>query len=204
MKITIDNKKALVKNRTLCDSEGFYRLTLIIENQEKNIVLSEEMIGKTEVYYKIIINGKTKLRKFVLNADEAEIFKNYILNRKLFTFQNWNELGDAERKAPELWGEAFKMGGKLCAYKYAEPYISPEQRKQIAKEKKYKKEAEKAHQVACLLGLPELKGSEKQVIWAEQIRAKYFQDTQKNDINPSAKKVKTAKWWIDNHKSILR
>ncbi len=206
MNISI-NRDVVVKRLLPPDDEGFYYLTM----GDKTIKLKPEFIKinekreMCEVRYRVLKeNGKYGMARMTISTYDALKLKDFILQRKLYTLQSWDELNDAGREAPELWGDSFRKDGLLCAYKYAESYISPEQREQMAKEKQYKKEAEKAHQAADLLGLPELKGTEKQVRWAEQIRAKYFEKTQESEINPRAKSVKTAKWWIDNHKNILR
>ncbi|KJS38082.1 MAG: hypothetical protein VR70_10840 [Rhodospirillaceae bacterium BRH_c57] len=65
---------------------------------------------------------------------------------------------------------------------------------------KRKREAEEAAAKAKEDGLPELKGTERQVAYAEEIRAKFAQF---NPGHVNIKKAKTAKFWIENHKGIL-
>ena len=49
-------------------------------------------------------------------------------------------------------------------------------------------------------GLPNLSGTEKQIAWAQEIRKAY---AAKNPGDAALKRGKTAKYWIDNHRSIL-
>lgn len=61
--------------------------------------------------------------------------------------------------------------------------------------------AEIAAEEAAEAGYPKLTGTEKQIAYADQIRAAYAKS------NPGAKVLMdrlTAKWWIENHRSALR
>lgn len=49
-------------------------------------------------------------------------------------------------------------------------------------------------------GLPNLSGTEKQIAWAKDIRREY---AIRNPGSAELKRGKTAKYWIDNHRSIL-
>lgn len=51
---------------------------------------------------------------------------------------------------------------------------------------------------AQLLGLPALVGTKKQVVWAEQIRAKVIKTMPAHEIGAIAQREITAKFWIEN------
>ena len=61
--------------------------------------------------------------------------------------------------------------------------------------------AEIAQEKAAELGLPALKGTDKQVSFALQIRDAVMKVT---PSEPALKKRVTASWWIENHRSALR
>lgn len=57
-------------------------------------------------------------------------------------------------------------------------------------------ETEKAAMMAEFIGAEPLKGSEKQVAWAETIRAKALKKAPE-ELAKKLMKIKSAKWWID-------
>ena len=65
----------------------------------------------------------------------------------------------------------------------------------------YKKEAVAAKELANMFELPELSGTEKQTVWAEQIRANAMKTMEGKEFQKIAKR-RTAKWWIENRKKV--
>ena len=61
--------------------------------------------------------------------------------------------------------------------------------------------AEIAAEEAAEAGYPVLKGSPKQIVYAEQIRAAY---AKRKPADKVLWNRLTAKWWIENHRSVLR
>jgi len=72
-----------------------------------------------------------------------------------------------------------------------------QERKRIAREAM----AEIAAEAAAEAGYPVLKGSPKQIVYAEQIRAAY---AKKKPADKVLWDRVTAKWWIENHRDSLR
>lgn len=65
----------------------------------------------------------------------------------------------------------------------------------------HKKEAAAAKELANILELPELSGTEKQIVWAEQIRGNAMKTMEGKEFQKIAKR-RTAKWWIENRKKV--
>ena len=73
--------------------------------------------------------------------------------------------------------------------------------KQAEQDAKHAVDAAKAKELADFLGMPELKGTERQVVWAEQIRSAYLKKASEKEA-AKAKKRTAAKWWIENRASL--
>ena len=58
-----------------------------------------------------------------------------------------------------------------------------------------------AKELANILELPELRGTEKQIVWAEQIRGNAMKTMEGKEFQKIAKR-RTAKWWIENRKKV--
>lgn len=173
--------------------------------------ISEKYIGKVALHCQRKEGDAWINSVIYLHLADAEAVIDYMMKRKLhlFTFSEFETAQESGRFEKGFWGKDFILPYSSDAdakdvgiYEYAHAYVKTNQDlEREAKEAQIESErdaaAAKAQAEAEILGLPALKGSAKQVRWAEQLRAKYFAKTRKENLAPRCRSVKTAKWWIN-------
>ena len=134
---------------------------------------------------------------FIPFAEIANEYKKpfalFIFGKKVADFPVWN---DARAEVDAQYE-------KFCTEFF--PEIAQREAERLAKkavqDAKHAADAAKGKELADFLGMPALKGTERQVVWAEQIRANFLKAADEKDA-AKAKKRTTAKWWIENRESL--
>lgn len=160
----------------------------------QELEIHKQRLGRAQEISDLIAGERNEYREVVVDDIKATPeFKRFDLNDVMRVLTNESEL---ERfintaSAPLHYIVASPVFAKAAT---AEAAIEDVKRKIDERAQAQLKAKEEADS----LGLPDLKGSERQVSWALQIRAKAYNQ---NPKDPALKKATTAKYWIENRRN---